>query len=147
LVAARPVAGAGTVECEVSGEDAAVCWEGEVLRFFSRGRGGLVGSFGRFAEWLRRKRVERVRETEFWSFEGENRPRAEKGSSYCSSRVECIEINPRLVREAETESQAEDEYEEEGEGEEAEENLLAAAAKAYSATMGEAVGESALDGR
>lgn len=35
LVSAGPVAGAGTVECEVSRENAAVCWEREVLGLFS----------------------------------------------------------------------------------------------------------------
>jgi hypothetical protein len=37
LVAARAIARPGTVVCEVSCEDPAICWEREVLGFFSVG--------------------------------------------------------------------------------------------------------------
>lgn len=57
--------------------------------------------------------------------------------------MERIEINPRLVRKAETESQAENDYEDE-KSKAAEEELLAAAAKARTAMREETVGECAL---
>lgn len=104
----------------------------------SRERGG-------FKEFDRRRVGARERELRTVEKESSTEG-AEKKSSDCSSGVECIEINPRLVREAETETQAEDEYEEEDECKEAEEDLLAAAAKARSTSMGKIIRECALDG-